>query len=248
MTRWKCTVSYIGKAYSGWQTQPDGSGIQDRIESVLSGINGRNIRIFGSGRTDAGVNAAGQVFHFDGFVNMNEEQWKKAMNSLLPDDIHIRSVERCSDRFHARFDAVGKQYEYRINTGEYNVFEKDREYQLCRRLSLKRMKQAAAYLEGTHDFGSFCGNSYEETPDQTRTITRIEIEQEDDRVILRYSGAGFLRYMVRLMTGALIETGLRKMGPAQVGRAVALPDKNAKRFNVPPQGLTLNAVWYESDR
>jgi tRNA pseudouridine38-40 synthase len=168
--RWKATIAYNGAHYCGWQVQPNGLSVQEVVENALAKIVKSPVGAVSSGRTDAGVHAKGQVFHFDCDLNMTGEQWRLALNSLLPDDMIIRKVEEADPNFHSRFDALWKRYDYVINMGEYDPFMKDLEFEYNKRLDVRAMRTAAGYLVGTHDFTSFNANSLEERPNQTRTI------------------------------------------------------------------------------
>ncbi len=244
MIRYACTVCYVGRNYDGWQTQRNGNSIQEKLEEVLSRICDAPIRITGSGRTDAGVSARGQVFHFDTERDMTEYKWYGAINAFLPDDIHVMSIVKVPRTFHARYSVRWKNYKYRINVGKYDVFQKDNCYQLCRPLDLEKMREGSQYLLGTHDFTSYNASSLEQYPDQRRPIYDITITQEGDIVTLSYTGKGFLRYMVRMMSGTLIEVGLGKYKPVQVKEILDQKDKRACHKNAPANGLTLNEVKY----
>ena len=244
MTRWKCTVAYDGSGYCGWQSQRNGNSVQEQIESALYHICGKKINILASGRTDAGVNAWGQVFHFDSDTEMKERKWQGAINAFLPGDIHIRKVERKDERFHARYCVSWKQYDYRINFGEYNVMERNHVYQCPYKADIERMRQASLYLIGTHDFTSFNSNSLSETPDQVRTVYDIRMSMAHDVLTISYSGNGFLRYMVRMMSAELLAAGGGKIEPEEVKRVLEAKDKRAAHRNAHPEGLTLQEVHY----
>lgn len=246
MQRFKAVVSYDGFDYAGWQIQPAerGATIQQTIQDAISVICQQPVSITGSGRTDAQVHAWGQVFHFDVDFSLNAFQWKRAINGHLPKDIHIRSIEAVDSRFHARFDAIGKRYEYRIQLGEANVFTRRYTFQSPWTLNVQAMREGAAYLIGEHDFSSFCANSRAEMPDQVRTITRLELAEENDQLRLIFEGSGFLRYMVRMMTGTLIEVGRGRLAPQDVQWMLQAQDKQICHFNAKPQGLTLVEVYY----
>ena len=244
--RFKAVVSYDGFDYAGWQIQPAdrGAKIQQTIQDVISAICQTPISISGSGRTDAQVHAWGQVFHFDVDFSLSAFQWKRAMNGHLPKDIPIRSVEAVDPHFHARFDAIGKRYDYRIQLGEANVFTLRYAFQSPWSLDVLTMREAAACLVGEHDFSSFCANTHAELPDQVRTITRLELVEEPGQLRLIYEGNGFMRYMVRMITGTLIEVGRGRLAPAEVSRMLEARDKQICHFNAKPQGLTLMEVYY----
>ncbi len=244
MIRYKCIVSYSGAAYAGWQRQKNVVSIQETIEQAIRIITQSDTYIVGSGRTDAKVNAKGQVFHFDTDVDMSCYKWKGALNGYLPRDIHILSIEKVDELFHARFGVKSKRYDYCINLGEYDVFTKDNVYQYCRPLDISRMKEASQYFIGTHDFTSFCSNSKELMEDQVRTIYDIQFHQEGDILRISYFGNGFMRYMVRMMSGELIEVGRGKIEPKQIQEYLEAKSKTVVRKNAPGEGLTLVQVDY----
>ncbi|MDD7679282.1 tRNA pseudouridine(38-40) synthase TruA [Anaerolactibacter massiliensis] len=244
MIRYKCTVEYCGAKYCGWQSQRHGDSVQEQIESALELIIGVHTPILAAGRTDAKVNAWGQVFQFDTDRDMSERKWQGAINGFLPGDIHIRKVEKVSHLFHARYCVRDKRYDYRINLGEYNVFRKDAAYQCPYPVNVGAMKQGAQYLIGTHDFTSFNSNSLKETPDQVRTIESISFSMEGEELVISYRGRGFLRYMVRMMTAALLECGRGRMKPEQIQILLEARSKTVARRNAKPEGLTLMEVNY----
>lgn len=238
-------VAYDGSNYFGWQSQKDVVNIQDTIEEALMMIHKKEVRITGSGRTDRGVHAKGQVFHFDSDLNISEENWVRAMNANLPRDIRILKVEQVPEEFHARYDVVKKQYDYYLNTGSYDLFSRDYVTQLCTPLDLDRMNQAKKIFLGTHDFASFSANSFAEMEDQVRTIEKIDIEKEKDVIHFTFVGDGFMRYMVRMLVGALVEVGKGKMSIEELKGILEARDKNASRFKADSEGLYLSQVIYE---
>lgn len=244
MRRFRCTVSYKGRNYDGWQSQRNGCSVQEVIEAVISRIAGEHIVITAAGRTDAGVNAHGQVFHFDCELNLSAYKWQGAINGYLPDDIHIMSVEETDERFHARYCVRRKQYDYRIQLNHYDVLSNDYAWQCPYPLDVEKMKEAAEYLKGTHDFTAFNSSSPKEYPDQVRTVSDIRFEQQGDMLKISFIGKGFLRYMVRMMSAQLIEAGRGKIEPEAVGRMLAERSRTGMRRNAAPQGLTLEAIDY----
>lgn len=244
MTRFKCVVSYKGKNYDGWQSQLNGRSIQEKIEEVIARIAQERIVITAAGRTDAGVNAHGQVFHFDCDKNLSAYKWQGAINGFLPEDIHIMSVEETDERFHARYCVRMKQYDYRIQMGKYDVFSSDYAWQCPYELDIERMKKAASWLIGTHDFTSFNSSSLKEYPDQVRTVRDIRFEQTGDLLRISFTGKGFLRYMVRMMSAQMIEAGRGKIEPEDIRRMLEKPSRTGIRRNAEPQGLTLEKIDY----
>jgi tRNA pseudouridine38-40 synthase len=243
--RLQVIVSYNGTNYAGWQIQPDALSIQKIIQDILAIMHRHPVMIVGSGRTDAGVHALGQSFHFDTDMNLNIEAWVKALNAQLPDDIVVRKVSEVSEEFHARFSAVSKRYDYLVNTGDYDPFHYNLAYQLNKELDIDAMRKACTLLIGMHDFSSFCANSFEEMPDQTRTITRLDIYQEDSIVRFVLEGNGFLRYMVRMLVGNLIDIGLHKKDIDELANILAAHDKLASNSIAPACGLYLVRVDYK---
>ncbi|MBR2825849.1 MAG: tRNA pseudouridine(38-40) synthase TruA, partial [Solobacterium sp.] len=244
MIRYKCTVSYNGRNYSGWQTQKKGNSIQEHIEHALTQLTHKKINITAAGRTDKGVNAQGQVFHFDTELEMTPRKWKGAINNFLPEDIHIIDVEEKDERFHARYSVKTKQYDYKINFGEYDVFSKDYAYQCPYQVDIKLMEKASKLFIGTHDFTSFNSNSLKETPDQVRTIENIIFKKDGDFLTISYIGRGFLRYMVRMLTAQLLDVGSGKQTIEELKEKFESKSKRVSRKNAPSEGLTLVKIDY----
>ncbi len=243
--RYKVTVAYNGANFVGWQRQIKGRSIQKTIEDVISVIEKRPVEITGAGRTDSKVSAVGQVFHFDSQLNIAEEQWQKALNDLLPEDIYIKDIRAVSDDFHARFSVTSKRYDYCVQTGEYDVFSYPYVYQLNKPLDLDKMRECSQLFIGEHDFTSFNATPIETISYQVRTIQRLDIVDEGEKVRLIFEGKGFLRYMVRMITQVLIEVGLNRLQISDVSRMFELNHKEACKLNAPPQGLTLIEVRYD---
>lgn len=245
--RYKVTVSYEGSLFLGWQIQLASPTVQEEIERVLSQIENKKVQTIVAGRTDRGVSALGQVFHFDSEHNIPLDKYPEVMNNHLVDGIHIEKMHRVADDFHARKDAKWKHYRYSIEMGRYTLFERNHVLQLNRRLNVSEMIKAAQVLIGTHDFTSFNTKPLSVTPNQIRTIYTINLSQENQTLHIDYYGNGFLRYMIRMMTQTLIEVGLNKLTPREVQDLLAAKNKEAVIYNAPPQGLTLIHVEYERD-
>ena len=244
MKRYKCTVSYAGAHYGGWQTQKNNTSVQAVIEEVLFSITREKITITAAGRTDAGVNAKGQVFHFDTEREMTPYKWMGALNGLLPPDIHIESIEETDTHFHARYCVLSKQYDYRINLGSYDVLTREYVWQCPYTLDVKKMQEASKYFLGTHDFTAFNATPLSEKPDQVRTIESIVFKREGDILTISFTGRGFLRYMVRMMTAQLIEVGRGKISPEEIQELLDTRSKTTVMKNARPEGLTLMKVNY----
>lgn len=242
--RYKVTLAYDGRNYAGFQSQKNALAIQDVIEKVLKRIFGQNIRIIMSSRTDAGVHARGQVFHFDSDIRKDLGKLKYSMNSLLPKDIHVIKIEEKDENFHARFSVKKKTYEYFINIGEYDVFLNGYAYQCFYKLDVDLMKKGAELFLGEHDFSSFNTSSLKEYPNQVRTISEFSITQKKDILKITVTSTGFLRNMVRIMVGTLIDLGRGKKSLKDIEHMLKVPEKSTRRYNADPNGLYLKKIFY----
>lgn len=245
--RYLLTVSYDGTLFSGYQKQPKQRTVQGEIEKALKNISGgKKITIHASGRTDAGVHAMAQRIHFDMDSNITLEKIAKGLNSLLPEDIFVRKIEEVSDDFHARFSAIGKEYVYILNVGEYNPLERNYVYQYNKKLDVVAMERALKYLEGTHNFKSFT-KSDEEKEDYVRTISQTNLIRDPknlDKIIIVFVGTGFLRYMVRNMVGVLIEVGEGKRKSEDIITILRSEDRKMAGKTANSEGLYLKNVFY----
>lgn len=241
------TFSYDGTNFHGYQKQPRKRTIQKEIEDVLKQINdGKSVSIYSSGRTDAGVHALNQKAHFTLDINISPERLLKGMNALLPDDIYIKNIDLVEDEFHARFNAIGKEYIYIINMGEYSTIERNYVYQYCKRLDVVSMERGLKYLEGTHNFKSFV-KADDEIVDYVRTISQALITRDSkdiNKIIITFVGTGFLRYMVRNMVGLLIEIGEGKRKPEDIMDIFKQEDRRFAGKTAPSCGLYLRNVFY----
>lgn len=244
--RWKCTVAYDGTDFEGWQAQPSGNTIQDLIERRLAEICDRRVVIHGSGRTDSGVHARGQVFHFDADWAHGPNKLLQALRPGFPDTIQVFRAEEVDEEFHARFSAKGKRYIYQFHEGNASPFE-TRWYWSTgnRRLDAERMNAAASGLAGRHDFSAFTANPGEERDDNpVKDLRVLVVERNGPRVRLIAEADGFLFRMVRSLAGCLFDVGIGKLTPEDV---VNIRDKRTRTHLVqtaPPQGLFLDEVWY----
>ena len=244
MRNLRLDICYDGTRYRGWQRLPDREQtIQGKIETVLSRVLGEEIQISGSGRTDAGVHARGQVASFHCESDMPVEELLAALRRYLPEDIGIESCREVSPRFHARLNAKEKTYLYRIwNSEEPCVFDRRYVAVMPEMLDLEAMEQAAALLCGEHDFSAFCGNA-KMKKSTVRYLRAIRITRQGSEVRLRFTGNGFLYNMVRIMVGTLVEVG---RGEREADSIPALfGGKRAEAgFLAPAQGLCLEEVIY----
>ncbi len=246
--KWKVTVQYDGTGYMGWQIQPDQISIQEEIQKVLKQIYGAEIRIDGSGRTDAGVHALGQVFSFlePRVVSLNEESFYKALNSLLPREIKILKAELVDDEFHARFNAVGKTYIYMIESSNRGLpfmsrFTWHRRYNL----DCDKMSAAIKLFEGSHDFMAFTVKPQALKGSAVRTIFKAELERWEGLILLRFTGSGFLYKMVRSLTGQVVEAGCGGCELSKIEKLFESGCRLKAAQTAPPQGLFLSEVYYD---
>ncbi|MEI5909227.1 tRNA pseudouridine(38-40) synthase TruA [Bacillus spongiae] len=248
MQRVKCIVSYDGTLFSGYQVQPSKRTVQLELEKALKQIHkGTDVRITASGRTDAGVHALGQVFHFDTPLTIAENRWTIALNSLLNKEIVVLHSEFVPQDFHARYSVQKKEYRYKLNISPFpSPFTRNYAYHFPFPLNVAEMQKAADLLTGTFDFSSFC-SAKTEVNDKVRSIYKISIKKTEDEVCFSFVGNGFLYNMVRIMTGTLIEVGQGKRRADDMVRLLALKDRQVTGKTAPAHGLYLWKVWYTND-
>ena len=241
----KIIVEYDGTDYHGWQCQADLLTVQKTIEDAIRQITKENVKIAGSGRTDTGVHAMGQVASFFTETQMDTETLRKALNSTLPRDISIIKAREVPDGFHAQFSSRSKVYEYRIfNRPHPPALQRNRVWHIPGKLDTGEMKEAAAYLEGTHDFSVFATANIT-VKSTVRTVKRVHIKKTREGIILvEIEAEGFLKRMVRMITGTLVETGKGKLSPEGFGQILSEGRKTKNVFTAPPQGLFLKKVIY----
>jgi tRNA pseudouridine38-40 synthase len=244
LRRWKCVCAYDGTGFAGWQSQARSDGVQDAIEARLAQIFKAPIRIHGSGRTDAGVHARGQVFHFDAVWPHDPKKLLAAFRMGLPPEIQVASVRAVADDFHARFQAKAKRYEYHLSLGAADPFEHRYCWSVFRPLDLAAMKAAAAILRGRHDFRSFTALNGPEREDTVRDLRRLDVVRRGRRVTIVAEAEGFLYKMMRSLAGALVSVGEGKLTPAQVGEILLAKERTARILTAPSHGLFLARVFY----
>ena len=244
--RYFMTFSYDGSEFKGYQKQVDERTVQGELENVMKRINGeKEVSVVASGRTDAGVHAINQKAHFDMESSVKLDKLHKSINSMLPNDIFVKSIEEVSDNFHARYDATGKEYIYQINMGEYNPLERKYVYQHNKKLDVVEMQRAMKYLEGTHSFKSFTKSDEEKDFVRTLSQTNIVRDLKDvNKITLVFIGSGFLRYMVRNMVGTLIEIGEGKRRSEEIIEILKSEDRTKAGKTANPEGLYLKNVFY----
>lgn len=242
---YKMTLSYDGTRFYGWEHQPTTDmTIQGKMESVLSLMVQSEVEVIGCGRTDAGVHAQNMVCnaHFD--TQMNTDEIRDYLNRYLPDDICVKEVRIASDRFHSRYNAIGKTYCYTCYIGDVKpVFNRKYVYVLDQKPDIQEMKKAAEYLIGTHDFASFCSNPRMKKS-TVRKVDRIEIQKRGDLLTLTFHGSGFLQHMVRILTGTLLEVSFGKRTAESVLELIDAKDRKLAGFTAPAKGLCMMQVDY----
>jgi tRNA pseudouridine38-40 synthase len=255
--RLRFLLAYNGLPWRGWQSMPCGMTIQDEVNRALRETCGGPVRSHGSGRTDAGVHALGQVAHADvpETARLAPEDWVRALNARLPDSIRVLKAEYPAPSFHARFDARGKTYRYRIWRGEVmSPFETGRAWHLFGRLDMDKLAVGARMLEGSHDFARLSanrgGSSRSPAPDgleTRRTLSRVEVRELEGSVVeIEYDGDGFLYKMARMLTGSLAQIARGRESLAWLEDLLANPRGGAKSHHTAPaHGLYLVKVWYE---
>ena len=248
--RWRCLCAYDGTDYTGWQKQPTQNSVQNRIENALSKIFPGPVRTIGAGRTDAGVHAKGQVFHFDQEWKHGEEKMLQALRAHLPSDISPRKVKEVTPSFHALSSAKGKRYLYRAVPG----WAMPQEERFC--LSLKNqnldigaMKKAARFLVGKHDFTAFAASrGKEEKEDPVKEIWIFEINQNENEIQFLVEGSGFLYKMVRSMVGGLFEVGRGRIKIDTINKILQSRRRTEVVVSAPAKGLCLEKVYYSKPK
>ena len=247
MKNYKITIQYDGTDYHGWQVQPNGRTIQGELTRVLSLLDHRNVTVHGAGRTDAGVHAEGQVANVFLQRDFNPHNLREAINGNLDRDIRVLNVEQVDDSFNARFSAKLKTYRYQIWTGAVvSPFLYRYVYHYRGHLDVGEMRNAATALIGAHDFSAFTVMNTE-IEDRVRALTRLDVEQREDRIVLVAEADGFLRYMVRIIAGTLIEVGRGRLSASGIAEILRGRNRANAGPTAPAAGLTLVRVGYYSD-
>ncbi len=247
MKRIKCTIAYDGTLFNGFQIQAKGRTIQEEIETGLRTLHkGTPIKIYASGRTDTFVHAKGQVFHFDTPLEIPLQRWLRALQTVLPSDIAVVDICEASSGFHSRFDVVNKEYRYFVQRGKkIDVFKRHYRYFYPYELSVEKMVEAAKPLLGTHDFTSFC-SAKTDKEDKVRTIFSIEIINKEEEIEFRFVGDGFLRNMVRILVGTLLEVGRGRRNSDDMILVLTSKDRQRAGHTAPGHGLFLWCVNYNN--
>ena len=245
-SRWRCLCAYDGTHYVGWQRQPEGDSVQSVIGEALALTFGEDVRTIGAGRTDAGVHAEGQVFHFDAAWRHGPEKLLKALRTRLPEDVSVLDIRPAGPGFHALRSARGKRYVYRAVEG----FATPRDVRFFhslehRRMDLKAMRAGASHLVGEHDFSAFAANrGYEDGESPVKDLWRLDVKRCGPHVTITAEGGGFLYKMVRSLAGALFDVGSGKLKPDDLRAILAFRKRTAVVVSAPARGLTLEKVYY----
>jgi tRNA pseudouridine38-40 synthase len=246
--KFKLTMAFDGAAYQGWQSQRSGLGVQDRVEAALARLFPSAPRVQGSSRTDAGVHALGMVAHFEvprAEFRMPARHLALAINACLPEDVRVRAASRAPAMFHARFDAVGKEYRYHVwNDLAMNPLLRTQAWHVPRPLDCGAMRHAAGLLVGRHDFRAFTASRGGLLEDAVRTLTRCDVRRSGPRITFLLEGEGFLYKMCRGIVGTLVQVGEGRFPPAEVTAMLAGRDRRRAGVNAPAHGLVLWKVRY----
>jgi tRNA pseudouridine38-40 synthase len=240
----KLTLEYDGSRYHGWQIQPHVPTVQGVLETAIRQVAQQHVKVIGAGRTDAGVHALGQVAGFTTTASLSADEWLRALNGLLPEDIAALTVEPVPDTFHARFAAKSKLYRYRILARPHRAaLDRHRVWHIWYALDVAAMRDAAACLIGNYDFSAFQG-ALSNTKDPMCDMTRLSVESSGDEVVIEITAARFLKQMVRTIVGTLVEVGRGKLERAAVAKILAARDRTKAGPTAPAHGLYLVRVEY----
>ena len=252
MPRFKLTIEYAGTRYSGWQIQKNARTIQGEIDGAVRTVTARkDFELYGSGRTDAGVHALGQIAHLDVSTNLPAETLRRRLNDELPADIHILAAVQVPHRFHARHDAVARRYLYQI-ARRRTAFAKAYVWWVREPIDIGLMREAGRAFVGMRDFKSFAVVEDREDAGETARSTRVLVDRLDfvddgDLVLVGVEGSHFLWKMVRRMVGVLVEIGRGGLPPDAAARFLADASAAPARLTAPPSGLFLDRVYYRND-
>jgi tRNA pseudouridine38-40 synthase len=241
---YKILLQYEGTKYQGWQRQDSTENtLQGKLEAILTKMTGSDVEVQGSGRTDAGVHALGQVANFHIDTNKTPGQIQDYLNQYLPEDMGVIAISKVEERFHARLNAKGKVYCYRVfNSNTPHVFDRRYGYTFLEKLDVEEMKKAAELLLGTHDFKAFTSKKIKKST--ARTIESIKIEKIADEIKFTFAGDGFLYHMIRILMGTLLEVGTGTRSVASIKELLKNGNREEAGPLVPALGLTLVEVKY----
>lgn len=240
----KLTIEYHGKGFNGWQKQPNKPNIQGEIENAIKRITGEEIEIYASGRTDAGVHALGQTANFKTSSNMPIEKLCLAINSQLKKSIVIKDAIEVNEDFHCRYNCKAKKYRYIINNSvNGSAIYRGLEYHIPVKLDIPKMQEAVKFFIGKHNFKAF-KSSGTSSKNSIREIYTAEVIQDGERIIIELTGSGFLYNMVRIISGTLVDVGLRKIKPEEIKNIIDGEDRTKAGKTLPAEGLYLVEVYY----
>ena len=240
----KMIVEYDGTDYSGWQKQPKRKTVQQEIETAIFKITKEKTIVFGSGRTDTGVHALGQVANFKTDSKLTATQFQKGLNTVLPDDISIINVKEVPDKFHSQFSSKSKIYLYTILNRDYrSALLENRVWRVNSILNLKDMQLASQHLLGTHDFKVFAHSGIK-VKSTVRTVRKVRFSRKKDIINFEIEADGFLKRMVRMIIGTLVQVGKERITPREFKKILDSGNKNKYVYSAPPQGLFLKKVKY----
>lgn len=247
MKRIKLTVAYDGTNYCGWQIQPNGITVEEVLNRELSALTKTKVTVIGASRTDSGVHARGNVAVFDTDSPIPPDRIAYALNRRMPEDIVVIRSEEVPADWHPRYQNSVKTYEYHIlNSKMPDPTKRHTTYFVSYHLDIQKMREAAAYIVGEHDFASFC-NIHTNVEDTVRTIYELAIEKNGEEWTIRIRGNGFLYNMVRIIVGTLLRVGRGFYTPEQVKEILEVKDRKSAGVTAPPQGLMLMQIEYEKD-
>lgn len=247
MFKYKLTIAYDGTSYSGWQVQPHDLSIQQVLQKAMGIILKHPVVLIGSGRTDAGVHATGQIAHFNHVTEIDLYRFHNSLNSLMPHDIRVISIEPIALDFHAQYSAISKEYHYHLYLDNVmDPFQRHYRWHLHQSLDIDLLCQAASLFVGTHDFTSFANEAHRGTAskDPVRTLTRLDVVEELGGVRLEFEADGFLYKMVRNIVGTLVDVASGKRPMDDIVKIFAARDRRQCSMAAPPQGLFLIHVQY----
>jgi tRNA pseudouridine38-40 synthase len=245
MSNFKITIEYDGSAYHGWQRQASERTIQGEIENALKTMTGNGITVTGSGRTDAGVHALNQTANFRCTTSLTPEVFLKGLNSLLPEDIVITSCKIVPEEFHARYDVKSKVYHYRIlNRSLPAAISRQYAWHIRKKLNLNAMQEALRCIIGRHDFKAFEGSGSPRISTVRCIIDADLVKTDNDYLVLKIEGDGFLKFMVRNIVGTLVDVGFDKITPHDFKQILISKDRNLAGITAPAHGLFLMEVKY----
>lgn len=246
-------IAYDGSCFSGWQRQPDKRTVQGTLEEALKVFTGEEVKLNGTSRTDAGVHALMQCASFKGDFAIPAEGLMRAVNNLLAGgmnkknpvgDCEILSITEMPMDFHARFDCKGKTYRYVIYSGRKDIFRRNYAYWVPDLPDAGKMREAAEYLKGTHDFAAFQSSGGNERETTVRTISDVDIIEKDDEIRIEITGDGFLYNMVRIITGTLTEIGTGRKEPEEMKTIIESLDRSKAGHTAPAEGLYLKEIYF----